>query len=184
MAKQKTRKKNKPTNMRSDNAARCWFELKNVHKRSSKYLFDTASLFSQYSHPVVLKKIAKNGDDVKFNNLQLQVRSELKPLTVKFSELWNRHKDKNRLCHNYTELAEAFALFEEYQKFDMQCFDTFHPIVTELNVIFNKALKELLENGEIQNDPNVNVVTDLEFKETPLPSVTDEEVSNLQEVNK
>lgn len=128
-----------------EKSSRCWYELKEVHMRSARNFEKTARLFGQYNNPAVLAQIARNGDDARFQDLQLLVQSKVPALTKDFQDLYDQHKDKKKLCLSYNELQEAFKIFEAYQAFDTDFFLAIEPIVNELNSLFNKALGQLLE---------------------------------------
>jgi hypothetical protein len=170
----------KAPKMNREKSSRCWYELKTVHMRSAGYLGRAAELMQQYGNPVVLVKIAKNGDGARFNELQMSIPTLMQRVGEQFEALWDSHKDKKKLCLSYTELQDAFRIFEAYQVFDTDFFTTFQPIISELNDIFNKALNQLLEaqeelsakmaNGDYNAATDPTVVTDVEVNEVKLPT--------------
>lgn len=128
-----------------EKTSRCWYQLKEVHGRSQRSIEKLAELIAQYNHPVVLMKIAKNGDEAAFNAVQAKIPPAVAEMAKVFQELWDSHADKKKLCLSFEELQQAFRIFEAYQTFDIDLFNTFQPIIGELNVIYNKALGQLLE---------------------------------------
>lgn len=167
-----------------EKTTRAWFELKIVHGRTQQYIEQLASRMVQYAHPIVLLKISKNGDTARFNELQKLMQEKAVVTGADFESLWNLHKDKNKLCLSVKELEEAYRIFDMYQAFDTDFFTTYQPIIEELNTIFNKALKQLLDaKDELAKNTiadaqaklvDVNVVSDVDFtevkKEEELPA--------------
>lgn len=160
-----------------EKSARCWYELKNVHARTVAYVNQLAQRMMQYANPIVLMKVAKNGDKERWDALNVTLQQRAGVAATDLEELWASHSDKTGLCHSVVELNQALKIFEAYQAFDMDFFATFSPIITELNEIFNKALKELLEAQDklaaesVQNaqakllDPTV--ISDVNYAEVP-----------------
>jgi hypothetical protein len=167
-----------------EKTTRCWYELKTVHARTQSYIEQLAHRMIQYAHPVVLLKIAKNGDTARFQELQKLLQEKAAHTAADFASLWDLHKDKNKLCLSLKELEQAYRIFDMYQAFDTDFFSTYQPIIEELNAIFNKALKQLLDaKDELAKTTiadaqakmvDVNVVSDVEFtevkKEEELPA--------------
>lgn len=132
--------------------SRCWFELKLTHSRSQEYIVKTAKLFGQYGVPKVLVRIQANGDRPRWEELQSSVPKLMETFMPRFQELFASHGDRKKLCLSYTELQLAFRIFEAYQVFDLDFYNAMSPIVEELNDIFNKALKQELEEGNVLID--------------------------------
>jgi hypothetical protein len=164
---------------------RCWYELKTVHARSQNYIEQLGNRMRQYMHGLVLLKIAKNGDKERFDALLVQIQ-ELAPATAaEFQSLWEMHGDKKKLCLSMTEFEQAMAIFDKYQAFDIDFFNTYQPIISELNQIFNKALGQLLEAkdklaAETMEDAaakllDPTVVSDVNYSQVPdnLPTSID-----------
>jgi hypothetical protein len=164
----------KPSVVR-EKTTRAWYELKIVHSRTQSYIEQLAQRMIQYAHPVVLLKIAKNGDTDRFNELLKLLQEKAIVTGADFESLWNLHKDKKKLCLSVKELEEAHRVFDLYQAFDTDFFTTYSGIITDLNEIFNKALKQLLDaKDELAQETiesaqakmaDVNVVSDVEFTE-------------------
>ncbi|HEX9137148.1 MAG TPA: hypothetical protein VF905_09425, partial [Nitrospirota bacterium] len=158
-----------------EKTTRAWYELKIVHSRTQSYIEELAKRMIQYAHPVVLLKIAKNGDTERFNELQKLIQEKAVVTGADFASLWDLHKDKNKLCLSVTELEQAYRIFDMYQAFDTDFFTTYQPIIEELNAIFNKALKQLLDaKDDLAKTTteqaqakmvDVNVVSDVDFTE-------------------
>lgn len=139
--------------MNREKTSRAWYELKMVHCRSQAYIEQLAHRMTQYQNPLVLAKIVKNNQADRFNFLQTQMQQAAGPVAIEFNELWDSHKDIKKLCLSITELDQAMTIFNRYQQFDMDFFNKFQPIITELNEIFNTALKQLLDSqAKIQED--------------------------------
>lgn len=158
-----------------EKSSRCWYELKAVHTRSQGHIEKLARLISQYRHKIVLMKIAKNGDQERFNELQASIPPLAGKLQKDFEQLWQSHADKKKLCLSYAELAEAFRIFEAYQAFDIDLFNTFQPIIGEMNQIYNKALKQLLDAQdalvlEMAQKGQLPVVTDVVLEHGDRPA--------------
>lgn len=162
-----------------EKTSRCWYELKAVHTRSQGNIEKLAILFGQYRHKVVLMKIAKNGDKEAFDALQAQIPPLAEKLAADFQALWDSHADKKKLCLSYAELSEAFRIFEAYQAFDIDLFNTFQPIISGLNQIYNKALKQLLDAQdelvvEMMKNGQLPDVTDVVLEEGDRPQLAEE----------
>lgn len=161
-----------------EKTSRCWYQLKEVHSRSQRSIEKLAELIAQYNHPVVLMKIAKNGDQAAFNAIQAKIPPAVEAMAKDFQALWDSHADKRKLCLSFEELQQAFRIFEAYQTFDIDLFNTFQPIIGELNVIYNKALSQLLE---AQDELKLKMaadgtlpVSDVVFKEGEIPAAAKE----------
>jgi hypothetical protein len=166
---------------------RCWYELKTVHARSQNYIEQLGIRMRQYMHGIVLLKIAKNGDKERFDALLLQIQ-ELAPATATdFENLWAMHSDKKKLCLSMADFEKAMAIFDLYQAFDIDFFNTYQPIISELNQIFNKALGQLLEAkdklaAETMEDAaakmlDPTIVSDVNF--APVPDNLPETIAGL-----
>uniref|UniRef100_A0AAU7PF66 Uncharacterized protein n=1 Tax=Burkholderia phage vB_BgluM-SURPRISE13 TaxID=3159457 RepID=A0AAU7PF66_9VIRU len=156
-----------------EKSSRCWYELKSVHSRSQKNIDKLAGLISQYRHKVVLMKIAKNGDQPRFDELMASIPPLVEKMGKDFQDLWDSHADKKKLCLSYEELTQAFRIFEAYQAFDIDLFNVFQPIIGELNLIYNKALKELMEAQDatiIDVASNQPIITDVVLEEGDRPA--------------
>lgn len=140
--------------------SRSWYELKMTHKKSQDYIERTAKLFGQYNNAKVILQIVRNGKQDRWNELQKLVQEKMEVFGPRFKALWDSHKDKRKLCLSFTELTQAFQIFEAYQVFNMDFYNEFEPIIAELNEIFNEALKQLLDG---ETDPKV--VTDVDYRE-------------------
>jgi hypothetical protein len=159
-----------------EKTSRCWYQLKEVHMRSQRSIEKLAELIAQYSHPVVLMKIAKNGDQAEFEAIQAKIPPAVETMAKEFQELWDSHGHKRSLCLSYPELMQAFKIFEAYQAFDIDLFNVFQPIIAEANVIYNKALKQLLDAQDelsikMAQEGQVAAVTDVVFKEGEVPAM-------------
>lgn len=128
-----------------EKTSRCWYQLKEVHARSQKNINKLAELFAQYNHPVVLMKVAKNGDQEAFNAELAKLQPLVVEMTKEFQALWDSHGHIRKLCLSYEDLSRAYRIFEAYQAFDIDLFNKFQPIIGALNLIYNKALTQLLE---------------------------------------
>ncbi|BCM95241.1 hypothetical protein [Burkholderia phage FLC6] len=128
-----------------EKTSRCWYQLKEVHQRSQKNINKLAELFAQYNHPVVLMKVAKNGEKEAFDAEIAKIQPLVAEMAKEFQALWDSHGHIRKLCLSYEELSKAYRIFEAYQAFDIDLFNKFQPIIGALNLIYNKALKELLE---------------------------------------
>lgn len=157
-----------------ENSTQCWYKLKEVHMRSAAYIEKLAIHFSQYMHPIVLAKIDKNGDMAEFKQLNAKIPEHMGEFAKRFQEMHDQHKDKRKLCLSYKEFEIAVKIFEAYQVFDIDFFNTFSPITQDMNAIFNKALSQLLEAQETlvnaaQVDPAF--AKDIPFQEGELPKL-------------
>jgi hypothetical protein len=159
-----------------EKTSRCWYQLKEVHTRSQRSIEKLALLIAQYRHKVVLMKIAKNGDEARFEELQASIPPLAEKMGKDFQDLWNSHADKRKLCLSYEELMQAFKIFEAYQAFDIDLFNVFQPIIGELNAIYNKALKELMEAQDatvVETLGNQPVITDVVLEEGDKPALAE-----------
>jgi hypothetical protein len=108
------------------------------------------------------------------------------------------HKDKKKLCLSAIELEQAMRIGEMYQAFDTDFYLTFSPIINELNAIFNKALKILLDAkeeleknqaGQTEKDLiDPTVVSDVNYAEVkaediPLPETQNSLVKPVELTN-
>jgi len=160
-----------------EKSSRCWYQLKEVHMRSQKNILKLAELFAQYNHPVVLAKIAKNGEEAQFIELQAKIQPATENIGKDFEALWASHGDKRKLCLSYEELQQAFRIFEAYQAFDIDLFNTFQPIIAGLNAIYNKALKQLLDTQDElvkRAAEGLPLTTDVVFEEGDMPAMAQE----------
>lgn len=176
--------------LQREKSSRCWYELKNVHARTVGYVNGLAQRMMQYANPLVMMKIAKNGDQERWELQNKILQERAATAGTDLEELWNSHKDKKHLCRSSVELAEALRIFEAYQTFDTDFYLTFSPIVKEMNEIFNKALQQLLdaqdelakkavEEAQVKlTDPSV--VSDVNYAEVPA-TVTGAKVTDLPE---
>lgn len=174
-----------------EKSARCWFELKTVHGRTVGYVNGLARRMMQYANPVVLMKIAKNGDQERWELQNKLLQERAATAGTDLEELWNSHADKKHLCRSTTELGEALKIFEAYQTFDTDFYLTFSPIIKEMNEIFNKALGQLLEaQDELAKkametaqakllDPTV--VSDVNYEEVPASAALPTAVEDLDQ---
>lgn len=160
-----------------EKTSRCWYQLKEVHARSQKSIDKLAALISQYRHKVVLMKIAKNGEEPRFNELMAQIPPHVETMARDFQELWDSHADKKKLCLSYDELMQAFKIFEAYQAFDIDIFNNFQPIIGELNDIYNRALKELMEAQDatvVDAMSGQPLITDVVLEAGDVPALAQE----------
>lgn len=134
-----------------EKTALAWYELKNTHAASQRYIIDLGERMKQYVNVTVLAKIIKNGDKDRFDSLFNQIIEATKVTMVEFEALWNSHKDKKERCHSMKDVEAAMVIFGNYEKFDTDFFTTYQPLISELNLIFNKALRELLEAQDQAN---------------------------------
>lgn len=182
-----------------EKTTRAWYELKVVHQRTTSYIHQLAEKMQQYNNPLVLSKIAKNGDADAFKVLQARFQQHAATLAVDLQELWNRHKDRKKLCLSIKEVHEAYEVFGQYQQFDADFFGTFQPLLSDMNDIFNKALKQLLDaQNALQTETietaqakmlDVNVISDVEVTELTKSETkswmdTDQEVADANNVGR
>ncbi len=168
-----------------EKSTRAWYELKTIHARSQAYIQQLAERVQQYMNPIVIMKIDKNGDKARFDELLKDLTTNAMKTGVEFAALWDMHKDKKKLCLSAIELEQAMRVGEMYQAFDTDFYLTFSPIINELNAIFNKALKMLLDAkeeleknqaGQTEKDLiDPTVVSDVNYAEVkaediPLPA--------------
>lgn len=141
------KKRNTGANHQREVTARSWFELKAVHRRTSDYIMNTAVQLAKYSHPTVTLKIADNNDDAEFNAKASSIPVMIAPLQKDLAALWARHEHKKGRCIGMADIEEAFKLFEAYEALGVEFYSLVEPVITRLNEIYNKALKQLL-NGD------------------------------------
>lgn len=164
-----------------EKTTRAWYELKTIHARSQAYIQQLAERVQQYMNPIVIMKVDKNGDKARFNELLVQLNTQAKKTGVEFEALWDMHKDKKKLCLSTAELEQAMRVGEMYQAFDTDFYLTFSPIINELNAIFNKALKMLLDaKEELEKNQNSQAEKDLidptVISDTPYEEIKTEDI--------
>ena len=145
-----------------------WHGLKQTHKRSSDHLVKLAGLVSQYVDPVVLMKVSDNGDKDRFNQLHLDVQEQMKGVGKEFSDLYDEHKDRNGACTTATEMQLAISLAERYQRFDVSLMEKFQPIISDMNEIYNRAMRQLEEIRQQVEAEQSKKPVDVEFREVPV----------------
>lgn len=128
-----------------EKSSRAWYELNIVHARSQAYIQRLAEHMRKYVNPPVHLKIASNGDAPAWKELNASLNTNSEAFAKRFADLYDSHKDKKKLCLSLVELEQAMAIHNEYEKFDTDFFTTFQPIISGMNEIFNKALKQLLD---------------------------------------
>lgn len=179
--------------------SRAWYDLKAMHANSQQYMAQLATRMQQYLNLPVLAQIQKNGDDVRFNELQnVDLKKAVAVAMKEFSELWDMHKDRKGRCVTLEDMELAANVGNGYEKFNTDFFLAFKPIIAEMNVIFNKALKQLLDaqDQKVANQLqeaqakaiDVNVITDVEVidpnsptpqYEEPTGEITGEAIADL-----
>lgn len=128
-----------------EKTSRCWFELKNVHKRSAGHFANIARLLAQYNNLPVIAKIDTNGQTAEFVEIIKKIKALSEPFGARLTELLKAHEHKTHLCRGYMDMMAAFALYEDYAKFDSELYIEASPLFEELNEIYNNALTQLRE---------------------------------------
>lgn len=148
--------------------SRSWFELKQVHRRSSDNLVRVAGLLGQYNDPIVLMKVSDNGDTPRFNALHLEVQERMKVLSVEFNSMHDGHKNRKGASTSVADMQAAAALFDRYQAFDVSILEQFQPIVNDLSEIYNRAMRQLEEIRQQVATEQSKEPMDVEFREVPV----------------
>ena len=156
-----------------EKTARCWYELKNVHKRSAEHFQRMAGYLLQYMNPMVQMQIAKNNQSDEFAEGMQAVTKLAQEFGVRLEALWDAHKDKKHRCTNHQEFAQALDLFEQYSQFDTSIFEKFQPVIETLNTVFNKAIDDLrvLEAQQKASGQSVPEAVIHEGYEMPTPTI-------------
>lgn len=129
-----------------ERVSRAWYDLKGMHGESQKYIHQLAERMTQYMNLPVLAQIKKNGDDARFNELQnVELKKHTDVAMKEFAALWDSHKDRKGRCVTLSDMELAVNIAGNYEKFNADFFLAFQPIISEMNKIFNKALKQLLD---------------------------------------
>lgn len=124
--------------------SRSWYELKQVHIRSARYMARMGDFLRKYLNPQVLMKITDNGRQKEFDDLQRSIPVLMAPFAAEFEAMLKQHEHKRSACTTLEDMELAYRLFEDYQKFDMDYYTVFQPLTTKMNEIFNEALSQLL----------------------------------------
>lgn len=129
-----------------ETVSRAWYDLKATHARTQQYIAQLADRMYQYNNLQVLAQVAKNGEEDRFNHLiNVMIPQHAETVGTDLQQLWDMHKDRKGRCITIDDVELAMSIANGYEKFDVDFFRTFQPIITELNAIFNKALKQLLD---------------------------------------
>ena len=129
--------------------SRAWYDLKGMHANTQKYIAQLAERMKRYANLPVLAQIAKNGESERFTFLtEVAIPQHAATVGVDLQNLWDSHKDRKGRCTTIAEVELAMSIGNSYEKFDTDFFIIFQPIISELNVMFNKALKQLLDEQD------------------------------------
>ena len=162
-----------------EKTARCWYELKNVHKRSTMHFQRMAHYLLQYMNPMVQMQIAKNNQSGEFDAGIKEINALSKEFGDQLEALWDLHKDKKHRCTNHQEFAQALDIFEKYAQFDTSIYDKFSPVIEKLSAIFNKAIDDLrafeaAQKASGQPAPEPTIIGDKEVSTQPtIPAPAD-----------
>lgn len=148
-----------------ENVARAWFQLNIIYNDSRAYLAKIGGHLLHYvTHPEVIMKMDKNNTIGEFNQGCKEIGTIANELGAQLEAIHVRHADRTGLCKTLDDVNEARLLFEAYDGFKMDVYAKAQPIITELNRVYNAAVKQLVEGRE-KAIADGTLPTDVEFKE-------------------
>jgi hypothetical protein len=140
-----------------EKTSRCWYQLKTVHKRSEGHFTNLGTLMAQYNNVAVFTAMTKEETDA-FRATIAQINEKAAIFETRLAELWARHEHKKTLCHDLTEMVQAFDLFEAYQTFDTDLFTSFKPLFDSLTEQYNGKLDAINEFAKTMTPEQVEAL--------------------------